>query len=524
MQHHSVQELIWHPGLHNSVLLLTCCRSWPGTSFCGISVCNILTRWETSIIGGILHPFVTRCKAPACATVRRAARSSPVCFAAVVELGCTHVLVCPAGAAPSPVSWVFRPDQVAPPCSTRGTPKVNHYILPDSLRSYSGQYARSRSLTPQPSQGAPSAGLQQHGRQQPAAWAPSPDARASTALTASEQPGAAQPGSTQAPLSSAGTPGGQHTQPSLSCQQQGSLHQSRESGLHQGSQGAPATPGPAWARHAEQPRGSHQQGSVHQTGGSQWQQSSEHQGTGGPQQHPRIAQEQHKAGPQGQAGWSYSVEPPSSVAPSGRSWESQRALPTPARGASAEHMSGPQWGAAPCSGQQAASASLRATSAVQTPSASQAVLWPAGSLAPGNMPASPYPPAANQSSVAGQVCQGQPAASQGGGTGGHSSLATAAATSPQAVLSCLPSRPAGSRGDLLAPLLPNMEDGRLHATVSGLRVALQQAQQTLEHTQQQVSHKLGTSAPRKFYMDMLGLACAERPASIPAHVDAASAC
>ena len=124
----------------------------------------------------------------------RAACSSSVDFVAAVKLGCLHVPACPAGAAPSPVSWVFRPDQVAPPCSTRGTPKLNHYILPDSLRSYSGQYARSRSLTPQPAQGGgPSAGLQQHGRQQPAAWAPSPDAAASTASRASGPPSAGPP-------------------------------------------------------------------------------------------------------------------------------------------------------------------------------------------------------------------------------------------------------------------------------------------------------------------------------------------
>ena len=408
-----------------------------------------------------------------------------VCFAAAVKLGCTHVPGCPAGAAPSPVSWVFRPDQVAPPCSARGTPKLNHYILPDSLRSYSGQYTRSRSLTPQPAQVGPSAGLQQHGRQQPAAWAPSPDAWASTALTASGQPSAGQPTSTQAPLGSAGTLGAQYTEPSLGSQQQGSPHQSRESGLQQGPSGGLTLPGPAWTQQAQQPQGSYQQGSVHQNGGIEWQQHSEHQSTGSPQQHPRAAQEQHRAGRQGQAGWSYSVEPPSGVWQSGRSQELRQA---PARSISAEHMSGPQWGAAHASGQQAASASLDCTSAVHTPVASQAVPWPAGNLAAGEVPASPYTPAASHGSVAGQACQGQPTASQGRGPGGHSSLATAAVTPTGAVPPPLPNRPAGNRGDLLAPLLPSMEDGRLHATVSGLRVALQQAQQTLDHTQQQVSH------------------------------------
>ncbi len=488
MQHHSVQERIWHPGLHNGALVLTGCRGWPGTSFSGVCCCSIIARWETCIIGGILQHVVMRCQAPACATVAsicKAACSPSSCFAAAVKLGCTHVPGCPAGAAPSPVSWVFRPDQVAPPCSTRGTPKLNHYILPDSLRSYSGQYARSRSLTPQPAQGEPSAGLQQRGREQPAAWALSPHAGASTALTASGQPNAAQPVGTQALLGAAGTPGAQYTDPSLGGQQQGSPHQSRESGLQQG---ALTLSGPAWAQQAQQPQGSHQQGSLHQSGGSEWQQNFEHQSTRSPQQHPRVAREQHRAGPQGQAGWSYSVEPPSSVWQNGRSHDPQQA---PARSISAEHMSGSQGGAG--SGQQAASTSLRATSAVQTPIDSQAAPWPAGSLAAGELPASPYTPAANPGSVTGPVRQGQPAASQGGGTGGHSSLATAAVTPPEAVLPSLPTRPAGSRGDLLAPLLPSMEDGRLHATVSGLRVALQQAQQTLDHTQQQVGHTLGTS-------------------------------
>ena len=104
-------------------------------------------------------------------------------------------------------------------------------------------------------------------------------------------------------------------------------------------------------------------------------------------------------------------------------------------------------------------------------------------------------------------------------------MATAAAMPPETGLPSVPTRTAGNRGDLLAPLLPSMEDGRLHAAVSGLRVALQQTQQTLGYTQQQVIVTLGDSGrPQKQIPTCWALLVLDDPLGILAHVCAGSPC
>ncbi len=75
----------------------------------------------------------------------------------------------------------------------------------------------------------------------------------------------------------------------------------------------------------------------------------------------------------------------------------------------------------------------------------------------------------------------------------------AATASPQSSASTARAQSATQSQDLLLPMMPSTEDSKLHATVSGLRFALQETQLQLGHAQ----HQARTSSTVSCFCDSL---------------------
>lgn len=111
-------------------------------------------------------------------------------------------------------------------------------------------------------------------------------------------------------------------------------------------------------------------------------------------------------------------------------------------------------------------------------------------VSPSSLTKLPLQPMAAHSPSASQT-YANPLTPRAGGTNQLGSPYRAGSASPHSSSGLPRPQSSAQSQDLLLPMMPSTEDTKLHATVSGLRFALQEAQLQLSHSQQQVSKDCG---------------------------------